>query len=144
MPDDDFQNRRLLLSKPILPAVARGSRPGAESPPSPSSLIVCRPLPSDLEPLSSVSCVCIHPSKNGPPSGASCSALRVLVVPATTTSAVFCRPIPARPDGIAAVGDATEGIFDGQCVEGSRIVVACPFFDVGVARVSILGFPRVS
>jgi len=42
----------------------------------------------------------------------------------------------ARPDGIAAIGDATEGIFDGRCVEGSRIVVARPFFDVGVARVS--------
>jgi hypothetical protein len=41
----------------------------------------------------------------------------------------------ARPGGIAAVGDATERIFDGQCVEGSGIVVVRPFFDVGVARV---------
>ena len=42
----------------------------------------------------------------------------------------------ARPDGIAAIGDAPEGIFDGQRVDGGRIVVAGPFFDVGVARVS--------
>src|SRR5580704_11928097 len=35
---DDFRHRRLLLAKPILPAVARGSRPGGESPPSASSL----------------------------------------------------------------------------------------------------------
>jgi hypothetical protein len=42
----------------------------------------------------------------------------------------------ARPGGIAAVGDTAEGIFDGRCVEGGRIVVARPFFDVDVARVS--------
>jgi hypothetical protein len=45
----------------------------------------------------------------------------------------------ARPGGIAAVGNAAEGIFDGQGVEGSRIVVACPFFEVGMARMSGIG-----
>jgi len=47
----------------------------------------------------------------------------------------------ARPVGVAAVADATEGVFDGQCVEGSRIVVVRPFLEVGMARMSRISNP---
>ena len=40
----------------------------------------------------------------------------------------------ARLGGVAAVCDATEGVFDRNCIECIGIVVARPVFEMGMAR----------
>jgi hypothetical protein len=42
----------------------------------------------------------------------------------------------ARLGGVSAVCDATKGVFDRQRVKRSGIVVARPFFEMGMARMS--------
>ena len=42
----------------------------------------------------------------------------------------------AHPGGVAAVCDATEGVFDRKRIECIGIVVARPFFEMGMARMS--------
>ena len=45
-------------------------------------------------------------------------------------------PGEARLGGVAAVCDATEGVFDRKRIECIGIVVARPFFEMGMARMS--------
>ena len=42
----------------------------------------------------------------------------------------------ARLGGVAAVCDATEGVFDRKCIERSGIVVTRPFFEMDMVRMS--------
>ena len=42
----------------------------------------------------------------------------------------------AHPGGVAAVCDATEGVFDRKWIKRSGIVVFRPFFDMGMIRMS--------
>ena len=48
-------------------------------------------------------------------------------------------PGEARLGGVAAVCDATEGVFDRNRIECIRIVVARPFFEMGMARMRTVG-----
>src|SRR5256885_13924159 len=45
----------------------------------------------------------------------------------------------ARLGGAATVCDPTKGVFDREFVERIGIVIACPFFEMGMARVSRVG-----
>jgi hypothetical protein len=45
----------------------------------------------------------------------------------------------ARLNGVATVCDAPEGVFDRKCIECVGIVVARPFFEMGMARMSRVG-----
>jgi hypothetical protein len=45
----------------------------------------------------------------------------------------------ARPGGIATVCDSTEGVFDGEFIERSGVVIVRPFFEMGVIRMARVG-----